>query len=1606
MKSLTKKITVLLVLLALAFSAALIGACTSATHTLTLDADGGTLSTTSLELKEGANISEAVKDLIPVKEGLTFGAWFEGNEELSASRTMPAEDLTLTAKYKVGYTVEVYLYSGSAYALSAANTFTGSDYVGKELTVQAPSIAGYVYSAAHSLGVSTRVLSLTATENVFKLYYNPEDADKITYQANAPQGTFVKGAVADTLAAADGTAVVAENGFRITGYRFAGWSTSTSGSVSYKPGDTVSPDGTLVLYAVWDQGYSDRFGGNDYIYLPYSEAGAAYLGRGSAEFKGTASGNNFSFELPSGSTLTGRIFSENRTFAYAQENLKGSYTYKSAYYNDEYAVDATDTIEIDEYGTATHYYELEEVRYLDRGIVTYFGGEYLFTITEGMNTGSFFSFITDRSDENAFYFSSTYGEAGVYYEFITGDGVSGYYGDGNLILDGYGNVLYYGSLFSGVYWIEDIYSNGTSELVIYKIKAILDDVNDQARDVLGLDVVDGKFTLSFYSMPMDGMTNVYIAPKTEAGEYKSKTNETLVLDGYRLFGDSARYTDASGATVMGSYTVYATPHNKLLVNLTVTGSSTSNRLTFELSKDRDGGIVFALYEAQEASVDYILLEDKAFSYTLVLALYDEAYNGNANTRRADLLLELTSGNSDYVVAATGYVDYTVLNSEMAAFYEFHREQLLYEGGAVEIPLGFTFMLASYYDDFFFSRYIYYVFEYSYENTKKVNYTVVEDANGSEAEIWYMEVGVDTLGSLYFDADGNKYAGGFIVDTTSYNFGYVGTFAYYDSFSSGYQYLYFDLELDGNGLPATFAQISELEYPVFEMGANGILDGTVRLFLRGDEALWSANGFSTEVDDEVRGTLRKAGFTVFGDPVVEIVNEDGIVILTLVLEYISYLDVYEYVDIWVYYTYQASVQGEYTANEGTLITDGYHSARYLTDDGVAFGTYTLSADGEVLLFNAEGKTIYFALDGDTFRILDGVYGSYNLYYLGNWYTLTFDGQGNVSALIGNYPVGYGIYNVIDVEVPLVTVFLEMDDAIFPEFGGEILSLTLAYGYDGFVLLDENLQGIFVSEDWSVLEINGYGSGSYYAANGSRGVTVYYDVISAADGYLAIRDENFNYYNFVLNPTTHTFRRPNVLSERTYYAEDFTALMFSADGGMYLRYGIGYYDVLGNTVRLYLKEGDTGFYRAVDIATPSGEANCVVDEMTFYYWKGGKVTFTGTIVYTGTDNAFNKSATLTFTPTGDEQFYAADGIFTVGEEKYEGVQVVNLYWDYVAGAYRGFALYDDINYEYSPFTTYSFDPSTHTGTFTVNVGVVEMRMYDGFEEQGDGSDDRSYLVERRIGFGPIRLSDKTVSGSLKVKDGKRLTFENALVETTYYDSADMGYRYMAVFEENGTKYAVHYYKFDGDYWLYMIATYDLVATDGYTVGVSRYFYSNDGFTFPSGVQKGTPFGVTLYEGTGETREIVVAFNSMFNYDGKSAWLLALGDYNVSEDTGDIGSIYDIRFNEGLTAVTVTEYTLKQATGSYRGVFYFANFFIGSDGEIAGVACLATNVGSGYDFLRFTSVEKSEDEENVWVFHANDGYDYVMTLLMDDDGNYLVNDKDGSWQMSLYTVKQEKD
>ncbi len=115
-------------------------------YTVHFETDGGVFAEgmPTLSLAEGANVYDAVKEIKPTKSGLEFGAWAIGDALLTRSDKMPAGELTLTAKYTVGFTVETYLHNLSGYSyVLGAEKISGRDYVGTRLSPEAPAVNGF-----------------------------------------------------------------------------------------------------------------------------------------------------------------------------------------------------------------------------------------------------------------------------------------------------------------------------------------------------------------------------------------------------------------------------------------------------------------------------------------------------------------------------------------------------------------------------------------------------------------------------------------------------------------------------------------------------------------------------------------------------------------------------------------------------------------------------------------------------------------------------------------------------------------------------------------------------------------------------------------------------------------------------------------------------------------------------------------------------------------------------------------------------------------------------------------------------------------------------------------------------------------------------------------------------------------------------------------------------------------------------------------------------------------------------------------------------------------------------------------------------------------------
>ena len=290
------------------------------TATLTLDAAGGVLETSVFELEAGEKVWRIVSQAVPSLTGAVFGGWFNGNSAVTENTVMPANGLTLTARYKASYVVEVYLedLNGEYGAPTDQVTFEGgSDWLGREVRLGASVLKapeGFLLDQT-----KTQPITLVAGENVYKAYFYRADG-YVYYFVNTPQGAEAEGEMDFATVTYGAPHTVSESMFTVRGYRFAGWSDSPEGEVVYAAGDEISQvKGTIMLYARWNYGATDAGGGADRIYLLMESPLKAVLER---PVLGEKTGSYdpdtrlFEFEIADGRTLKGRMHADGKGFAY------------------------------------------------------------------------------------------------------------------------------------------------------------------------------------------------------------------------------------------------------------------------------------------------------------------------------------------------------------------------------------------------------------------------------------------------------------------------------------------------------------------------------------------------------------------------------------------------------------------------------------------------------------------------------------------------------------------------------------------------------------------------------------------------------------------------------------------------------------------------------------------------------------------------------------------------------------------------------------------------------------------------------------------------------------------------------------------------------------------------------------------------------------------------------------------------------------------------------------------------------------------------------------------------------------------------------------------
>lgn len=251
---------------------------------LTLRTEGGTLKETTHLIKPGVPILGYLALYPPQKEGLTIGGWLLNGELLSEEDVMPSGDITLTAKYKAAYSVDVYLQDPdepSRYVKSEKLSVSGYDWEGETLAPEMPEMEHFLPDVSKN-SVQSRILA--AGRNVIEFYFTREEME-LVFHPNAPAGETKR------IETRYGAHVTLPNSpYARGGYEFFGWSEGAAKGADFAAGEEVEIGRNMELYGAWAKLYPSALGGAQLAVGEYEEDGvrrAVYLPEEGARAEGS-----------------------------------------------------------------------------------------------------------------------------------------------------------------------------------------------------------------------------------------------------------------------------------------------------------------------------------------------------------------------------------------------------------------------------------------------------------------------------------------------------------------------------------------------------------------------------------------------------------------------------------------------------------------------------------------------------------------------------------------------------------------------------------------------------------------------------------------------------------------------------------------------------------------------------------------------------------------------------------------------------------------------------------------------------------------------------------------------------------------------------------------------------------------------------------------------------------------------------------------------------------------------------------------------------------------------------------------------------------------------
>ena len=1153
-------------------------------YKLNLNLNGGTLAgANDIYLKQGTVLSTYLANYIPQKEKHQFGRWMNGTSALNDAFRMPASAVTLTAEYKVAYTIDVWTKS---LAYLEDPTAGHAEYE-KETITQYAYVKDFRFDyAPYGLrSVDTTPAGYPDIVNDGELKDDPEAGDnhfvlyfdRLSYTVRLSSNVANGGAqIVEFNYYYDQVFELPYDLFTNVGYVFAGWSETPSGGNDYpidfidavlynKQGGDESEvkrekeyrvKGEATLYAYWNKGYSDLFGAQDTIFLLDETAKEIYLFRGGKYFKGTYNANykEFTFRDKSNKTIfTGKILDEN-TFCYSdisRTEIHAQYfTYEVNKPNDKIRLD------MDEFN-GVKYTETDE-----NGNTHVASGTYKYDLESGEFTAYFESGEGELVGRTVHFILGTYNKTRIFlirneaeYELgtlprlvVTSGGVLNSY-----------RLPLYSLTFTGYGY--GVYYNGTSPMICYytynsEMNAyVVKDAN--ARLICNARLVN------------EGGISGYMAYSPVLDDEFEGEGGSLIMDGLM------HATFVSGSTaISGYYTLQTSYFTGYVVSLTSNGTTYSFLL--EKHEEGKGDDMVTYYTMSQKPAGYaeylyyiggtVLGQDVA--YRPMLVMNDERV-GQAS------FYDRVSGK--YVKAATGTYEYDETSKLYTLTGITAIEDVDHSGSMFDVSELSEMMFAL--DTTSTSYRIYYV--YSFTDLQNDTTRPVKEYKPALEAQQEAEMELLIVGGLAVFKDGTKatYIGKYVTRN-----GITQITAFLEG---SYHYIYVELTEGEDGQDGTFIKLDSAPFKAELYREDGTRYSYEYLIFDGKGGVTYTYRNDESKSVTVTGTFKEVG--KLNTAPIYLFTEADQEEEPLTFRYILITD-----GTNMYFSKISPLQGTYTSALGTLELDGTGFTAKFTDlsGNTYLSQYRVRVEREngltVIYMYANGQYLYFEVDpaNSTFRRIGSELGTYlimdNQYLDGRYVELDGDGnftlyQMTTSAAAeadgeeepgdedsGSEMIAQATYKVNEDGTVTLTYTDNTSGVDTPvTMIGRLGALQIGnYIYSVFVIQYNSIADTYVNEkDYSVVVLNDTGIATRYLSSGKKETGSYTLITDTTLG----ADYNMLYYvsNDGTDATIYEYDTVNKLiwrvenSDRAFFSSDLSSLRFT-------RYGFA---VFNGTTRYY-------------------------------------------------------------------------------------------------------------------------------------------------------------------------------------------------------------------------------------------------------------------------------------------------------------------------------------------------------------------------------------------------------------------------------------------------------